>query len=210
MIHSSPFPDIDIPTDLSLPDFVFNDVEKYADKTYMIDAQTGYSLTFNQAKQMSYAFAKNLQRHFSFKKGDVVAILLPNVPLYPVFFMGVAMAGGINTTINPLNSESEIHKQLLDSGARFLVTLSLFASKAEPAIQGTKVEKLLFLNQSLVEENDHVMDVMKLFQHPNDTEPLGVTINPKEDLVCLPYSSGTTGLFKGVMVRFSFYIELTC
>ncbi len=203
MIYTSNTSDLVIPDNLSLPEFVFQGNEEHEDKIYIIDSASGYSLTFKQTQQLAWTFAKNLQSNYSFKKGEVVGILLPNVPLYPVFFMGVAMAGGINTTINPLNSESEINKQLVDSGSRLLITLALFQEKAEPAIQNTKTEKILVLSQTAVEEKEKVSDVMKLLQAPSDNEPLGVSINPQKDLVCLPYSSGTTGFMKGVMVRTS-------
>ena len=58
-----------------------------------------------------------------FAKGDVLALMAPNMPEYAVVFHAAAMAGGIVTTINPTYTEAEVHDQLRDSGARILVTI---------------------------------------------------------------------------------------
>ena len=68
-----------------------------------------------------------------FRKGDVFAIYSPNVPEYAIAFHAVSLLGGINTTISPLYTVTELSAQLKDSGARYLVTVPACAEKAEQA-----------------------------------------------------------------------------
>ncbi len=77
-----------------------------------------------------------------FGKGDVFAHLSPNLPEYAVAFHGVASAGGVNTTANPLLTEEEIANQLVDSGARLLVTVPELLEKATAAAERSGVEEI--------------------------------------------------------------------
>lgn len=108
-------------------------------------------------------------------------------------FYGVAMAGGITTTVNPLYTVDELAHQLEDAGARFLVTFPLFLENARAAAERTGVEEVIVIGEA-----DGATPLAELLQH--GTEPPAVDINPREDLVVLPYSSGTTGRPKGVML----------
>ena len=120
-------------------------------------------------------------------------ILSPNCPEYAIAFHAVATLGGIVTPINPLYTRYEIAHQLKDSGARFLVTVPGCCEKATEAAQDAGIEELFVFGSapgatsfdSLLVDNGRAEQV---------------EINPLEDLVALPYSSGTTGLPKGVML----------
>jgi acyl-CoA synthetase (AMP-forming)/AMP-acid ligase II len=128
-----------------------------------------------------------------FGKGDVLAIYCPNLPEYAIVFLGVAMAGGINTTVNPLYTADELANQLRDSGARFLVTAPPFLDKAKEGAAKSGVEEIFILGAA-----DGVRPFTDLMQAGD--QPPALTMKPAEDLVALPYSSGTTGLPKGVML----------
>lgn len=134
--------------------------------------------------------------------------MLPNHPFYPVLFHGVNMAGGANTTLNPLYVEGEIRKQLVDSNAKILVTIDLFLEKSLKAVKETAVKQVFVLSakpvESRQEEGVTVLDFKALLAPPQSEDQKKLIkvpqIDPKKHICVLPYSSGTTGLSKGVML----------
>lgn len=193
-MFTSPLPDVEIP-DLSLTDYVLARADELGDKPALIDGPSGRVLTYAGLAGAVRSLAGGLAAN-GFAKGDVLALMAPNLPEYAVVFHGVAMAGGVITTINPTYTESEVHKQLVDSGARILVTIGMFLPVATAAVEGTSVERIYVLGESTLGEADGVEPVTALFGAPLAAS---VPVAP-DDLVALPYSSGTTGVSKGVML----------
>jgi acyl-CoA synthetase (AMP-forming)/AMP-acid ligase II len=191
MIFRSPWPDIAIP-DQPLTSYVFEDVDRRASKTALIEGHTGRVLTYGSLHSDIRRFAKGLSKR-GFGKGDVFALYCPNVPEYAVAFHGVASAGGINTTINPLYTAAELRKQLLDANARYLLTMPACLANANEGVRGTGVQEVFVLGDS-----DAGTPYAALLD--NDGDAPDVDIDPAVDVVALPYSSGTTGLQKGVML----------
>lgn len=130
-----------------------------------------------------------------FKKGDVFAILLPNLPEYPIIYYGVISLGGIVTTMNPLYTDDEITHQLQDSSAKYIITIPLFAEKAKQAASKVAIETVY-----VVGEADGCEPFSTLLADDGEDSTNDVEINPKDDIACLAYSSGTTGSPKGVML----------
>jgi acyl-CoA synthetase (AMP-forming)/AMP-acid ligase II len=127
------------------------------------------------------------------RKGDVVAIWAPNMPEYAVAFHAAVRIGAIFTTVNPAYTNEEVEFQLRDSGARMLVTTAALAPRArELAASMAAPLDILTL--------DPAPDAASLDSIAIDGEPPDVAIDPATDIVALPYSSGTTGLSKGVML----------
>jgi acyl-CoA synthetase (AMP-forming)/AMP-acid ligase II len=184
-------PDVTIPN-ITITDYVLRHAARVGDKPALIDGPTGRTLTYRQLADGARRAAAGLARR-GFRKGDVLAIYCPNVPEYAIVFLGVAMAGGVNTTVNPLYTAEELANQLRDSGARFLVTVPPFLDKAKEAAAKSGVEEVFVLG--VAEGARPFSDLMQA-----GAEPPAVTIDPATDLVALPYSSGTTGLPKGVML----------
>ena len=190
MIYRSPFPDIEIPC-VPLHDFLFEHVGRWPNKAALIDGPTGRTLTYTQLASAVRRTSSGLAAR-GFSKGDVCAIYSPNIPEYAIVFFGVAAAGGVSTTVNPTYTATELRSQLKDSGATYLVTIPPFLDSAREAVSGTAVKEIFVIGDA--EGTTSFASLM------SDGTPPDVDIDPMEDLVALPYSSGTTGLPKGVML----------
>jgi acyl-CoA synthetase (AMP-forming)/AMP-acid ligase II len=191
MIYRSPFKDVAIPV-VTLQDYLFENAAQWPNKAALIDGPTNRTLTYEQLQAAVIHTAAGLLKR-GFKKGDVLAIYSPNLPEYAIAFLGTATVGGINTTINPLNTVKEIHSQLSNATAKFLVTIPPLVENAREAVKGTNVKEIFVFGES--ETATPFTSLMK----PGLTPP-SIDVNPCEDVVVLPYSSGTTGLPKGVML----------
>ena len=119
-------------------------------------------------------------------------------PEYAVVFNAVALVGGIVTTANPLCTADELTKQLKDSRPRLMVTAPPYLDKAKEAAAAAGVETLYMFGGEGDRREDGVRPFDELLDAPPN--PPSVSITPSEDVVVLPYSSGTTGLPKGVML----------
>ena len=198
MIFRGPFSDVAIP-EIAVTPFVFQNAKERGNKAALIDGPTGRTITFAGLQQSIGQVAASLSRR-GFKKGEVFGILSPNVPEYAIVFHAVACLGGINSPVNPLYTEHEIAHQLKDAGARFLVTVPQCFEKAAAAGREANIEELFVFDKAGAEagEVDGATPFSSLLESDGDFPT--VPINPREDLVALPYSSGTTGLPKGVML----------
>ena len=191
MIHASPLPEVEIP-DLPLTDYVLARAEELGDKPALIDGPSGRTLTYGGLLQGVRALAGGLVAR-GFEPGQTLALLAPNIPEYAIVFHGVAYAGGVVTTINPTYVEREIHHQLVDADARLLVTVAPFLEVARAAAEGTAVEEIFVIGEAATGGARPLTDLMG----PPLTEQVPVDA---DDTVVLPYSSGTTGISKGVML----------
>jgi acyl-CoA synthetase (AMP-forming)/AMP-acid ligase II len=187
----SPHPDVVIP-DVPLHEFVLAGAMDRAGEAALIDGPSGRTLTYGQLAGGVRRVAAGLAAR-GFRKGDVFAIYSPNLPEYALAFYGVSAAGGVNTTINPLYTVDELARQLDDAGARLLLTVPPFLDKALEAASRSGVEEVFVLGQG--ERATPFASLMDA----GDTPP-EIQFDPANDLVALPYSSGTTGISKGVML----------
>jgi acyl-CoA synthetase (AMP-forming)/AMP-acid ligase II len=187
MIFQSPFPDVQIP-ETPLHEHVFLNADQFADKPAIVEGTTGRRITYAQLRDSVRRTAVGLARR-GFRKGDVLAVLSPNVPEYAVAFHAVSTLGGVVTPVNPLYTHEEVGKQLKDSGARFLVAAPQLLEKS----QGARLDETFVFGEA--EGATPFAEILD-----EDGEPPPVEIDPRRDLVALPYSSGTTGVSKGVML----------
>lgn len=192
MIFRSPFPEVSIP-ETTLTETVFRKVNEHGDKPAIIDGVSGRVLTYSRLFEDVRRAATGLSAR-GLKKGDVLALLSPNVPEYAVAFHATTLLGGAVTPINPLCTEKEIREQLRDAGAKYLVASPSLAGKAASTIDGTSVTDLFVFGA----EAGGAKPFSALLEHEPD--PPRVEIDPREDVAALPYSSGTTGVSKGVML----------
>ncbi|WP_445612831.1 long-chain-fatty-acid--CoA ligase [Geobacillus sp. YF-1] len=203
----------------TLPDSLRETAEQFGDGV-AIDF-LGKTITFRELWKRVQAFARSLQA-LGVKKGDRVAIMLPNCPQAVISYYGALLAGGIVVQTNPLYTEHELEYQLNDSGASVLVTLDLLYPKSE-ALRGKTpvkhwvvtrmqdylptVKKWLYplvqrkqkMPSVQIEENDAVHWFRSLVGQ-NEGAPLPVAIDPQEDIALLQYTGGTTGRPKAAML----------
>ena len=191
MSFRSPYPDVHIP-DAPLGDVVLGAALTRAGQPALVDGLTGRAITFSELVARVRAVAAGFAA-LGIRKGDVVAIWSPNSPEFAIVFHAVAKLGAIVTTANPVATSHELSRQLLDAGARLLVTTAALLDRARDAVEKT--------GRSIgVITTDEVPGVDSLKSIEVDADPPAVVIVPAEDVIALPYSSGTTGLPKGVML----------
>ena len=177
--------------DISVTEFVFEGLLHDPDYVVIIDGPTGRKITAAKLMDDIKKLAGGLiDRNFSV--GKTIALMSPNVPEYFTVFHGVAWAGGTITTINPSYTANEIHHQLKDANAQMLIVHKEFIETAEEAIIGTNVEQIVTIG-----EIDGITSLNELMGKPVAKQ---VNIDLESHVVALPYSSGTTGLPKGVML----------
>lgn len=191
MIFRSPFPDVAIP-DVTLTEYVLRGAAGRAEKPAIVDGPSGRSYSYGQLAGAIRRAAAGLAAH-GLRQGEVCAIYSPNLPEYAIAFHAVATLGAVSTTINPLYTVDELRKQLADAQAKYLITVPPLLDKARAAAQATGIRELFVFGEA-----EGSTPFAALLQQ-GDTPP-AVTIQPSRDLVVLPYSSGTTGLSKGVML----------
>jgi len=191
MAYRSPFPDITVPN-LNLSEQVFLAAVKKPDAIAMADGITGRTITYGSLLEQIRRTAAGLSAR-GIKKGDVVSLWSPNVPEWPIVFFAVVRLGAIVHTSNPVSTPDELAFQLKDGNVKMLFTVSALAEKAKQAIveSGRSIELFTI---------DETPGIPSLASIAIDRDPPSVSIDPANDLCVLPYSSGTTGLPKGVML----------
>src|SRR5918996_1891667 len=141
MIITSEFAPVEV-VDLPIHDAVLGRAQEYGDRPALVDGVSGREITYAQLDGMSRRVAAGFAE-LGIKHGDTIALYSPNTILYPVVFYGATRAGATVTTVNALYTADELHKQLVDSKARLLVTISLFLPAATAAVEGTDVTEIL-------------------------------------------------------------------
>ena len=176
-----------------LQDLLVRTARRLPDKVAVIDGERRF--TYRQLDDYSGRFAAALTR-LGISKGDRVGIMAPNCAEFVIAFYGIVKAGAVVTTVNSGYRERETAHQLNDSGAGVLVVHAAFKRTAEAARDATPALGRLIVIEPTSDETESFWG---LLEHSPATPP-EVSIDPMTDLAVLPYSSGTTGLSKGVML----------
>lgn len=188
IIHSSPLPDVVIPEIFITAQFLQR-ADELSEQVAITDGGES-KLTFAELKQAIHEFAGGL-KSIGIGPGDTVAIMAPNLPEYAVVFHGVAVAGAAVTTVNPTYGAAEVRFQLQDASAKLLFTTPMFVDVARDAIADTAVTEIVVIG-----DVPGMRSLAELYARPIEQ----VAVDLHDHVVALPYSSGTTGLPKGVML----------
>ena len=213
-----------VPTEISLDpqhsllDVVSESVKKFANKdAYM---NMGKSITYSELDQQAEAFAAYLQNTLGIKKGDAVAIMMPNLLQYPIALIAVHRIGAVVVNVNPLYTPRELEHQLNDSQAKAIVIVDNFASTLDQVIDNTQVEHVILTKmgdllgfKGIIVDFvvKHVKKMVPSYNLPNAipfkqvlSKGRSQTVTPVkvvgEDLAFLQYTGGTTGVSKGAML----------
>jgi acyl-CoA synthetase (AMP-forming)/AMP-acid ligase II len=200
MIFRSPHALQDIP-EIPLTDFVLQKAREFGDKPALVDGPSGRAYSYDQLPVLVKQLAAGLANH-GFGKGDVLAIFSVNLPEYVLAFHAVATLGGITTMVPPLFTGDEIRTQLRDSETTYLLTIPQLMSKACGAI-GSNIRQVFVIGEA-----EGATPFASLIS--DDKQPPAVEISPRDDIVALPFSSGTTGFPKGVMLSHYNLVSMLC
>jgi long-chain acyl-CoA synthetase len=214
-----------VPTDINADHYaslleVFDEsIKDYADRTAYINM--GKSITYAELDQLSLKFAAYLQQQLGLKKGDAVAVMMPNLLQYPVCILGILRAGCVVVNVNPLYTPRELQHQLLDSQAKAIVIVENFAHTLSDVQDKVKLDHVILthmgdmlglLKGTIV--NLVVKHVKKLIPAHNlkkyvsykqviaagNAAAYKKPVVVGEDLAFLQYTGGTTGVSKGAML----------
>lgn len=221
-----------VPAHIDIPDYPLtwlldNAAQHYPDNTAII--YYGHKMTYAHLSKLADQFAVGLQK-IGMKKGDRVAIALPNIPQYPIVFFGALRAGAVVVPTNPLYTERELSHQLNDAGATVIVMLDSFYPSVRNIRAQTALEHIIVtspaeflppllrmlypLSQRGVKvsepklsatelKSDPTLHAMQNFLHANKRTAATSSLPvpvTSDDLAALQYTGGTTGLAKGAML----------
>lgn len=180
----------------------------------------GKRITYRELLDLSYQFANGLIKR-GVKKGDRVAIMLPNVPQTVICYYGALFAGATVVMTNPLYTERELIHQLNDSGAETIITLDLLYKRVTSVRSSTPLKRLIITSigdylpffkrmlYPLVQKKDghnpqvtYGSDVEPFLSIVKESanSPVKIEVDPEHDIALLQYTGGTTGVAKGVML----------
>jgi acyl-CoA synthetase (AMP-forming)/AMP-acid ligase II len=190
VIVRSPFPDVSIP-DLTVPAFVLARARERGDRPALIEGNTGQTITYTQLADGADRVAAGLFER-GFRPGDVLAIFSPNMPEFAFAFYGTLSAGCIVTTVSPLATEKDLLSQLGDSAARTIFTIPALMDRASAAAAALDLKEIFVFGEA--------PGANPLSALLNSTGPVPQLPADPNAIAVLPYSSGTTGLPKGVQL----------
>ncbi|KAL5546118.1 hypothetical protein UlMin_005805 [Ulmus minor] len=208
--YTSPRPPVNFPTDpnLSLTSFLFQSCSTFPHRTALVDDDSGDTLTFLQLKNVVSKLSHALIE-LKVKKGDVVLIFAPNSIRFPVCFFSITALGAIATTCNPAYTFYELSKQIKDCSPKIIITVPEFWDKVEKfnlpsIILGSSTSNSANFKPSPNSKIWYYSDLIKTSDDQVSDLP---EINVKQsDVAALMYSSGTTGMSKGVILTHENFI----
>ncbi|XP_066601783.1 uncharacterized protein [Prorops nasuta] len=196
----SPISDISYPSTF-LQDFVWKNINNYENKIALECSVTGRKYTFAESRDASNYIARSLV-NLGLKQGDVVALITPNLPETALAFLGILEAGLVVTTVNPFYTVDETTKQLKHSNAKAVICAAEIASTAQSAVKvalptGTP---FIVISDGTKQAPEGSIPFLDLVSKGKTLPQLSPLLRTPDDLAVLPFSSGTTGMPKGVML----------
>ncbi|GFZ12827.1 AMP-dependent synthetase and ligase family protein [Actinidia rufa] len=200
-IYRSLRPPLSLPRDpnLSMVSFLFRNALSHPDKPALIDAHSGHTLTFAHFKTAIAKVSHGLTQ-LGVARNDVVLIFAPNSIQFPLCFFGIIALGAIATTTNPMYTVSEISKQVKDCNPKLIITVPELWEK----VKGFGISSVILgsgnSNLSFTTSNSKVMSFDSLIENSRSVVNLPEVAIRESDTAALLYSSGTTGMSKGVIL----------
>ncbi|KUJ53725.1 4-coumarate--CoA ligase family protein [Streptomyces sp. MI02-2A] len=184
----------DVPAvEMPIHDAVLGRAAEFGELPALIDGVDGTTLTYEQLDRFHRRLAAALTEA-GVRKGDVLALHSPNTIAFPTAFYAATRAGASVTTVHPLATVEELAKQLRDSGARWIVTVTPLLDTARTAADKAGGVQEIFVCDSAPGHRSLIDMLATAAPEPE------VDMDPVQDVAVLPYSSGTTGMPKGVML----------
>ncbi|KAJ6961581.1 4-coumarate--CoA ligase 1-like [Populus alba x Populus x berolinensis] len=191
-IFRSKLPDIYIPKNLPLHSYVLENLSNHSSKPCLINGANGDVYTYADVELTARRVASGLNK-IGIQQGDVIMLFLPSSPEFVLAFLGASHRGAIITAANPFSTPAELAKHAKASRAKLLITQACYYEKVKDFARESDV-KVMCVDSA----PDGCLHFSELTQADENEAPQ-VDISP-DDVVALPYSSGTTGLPKGVML----------
>ncbi|WP_105972922.1 4-coumarate--CoA ligase family protein [Streptomyces geranii] len=181
------------PVELPIHEAVLGRAAEFGEAPALIDGVDGTTLTYDQLDRFHRRIAAGLAEA-GVRKGDVLALHSPNTIAFPTAFYAATRAGAAVTTVHPLATAEEFAGQLRDSAADWIVTVSPLLETARAAAERAGGVREIFVCDTAPGHRSLIDMLASTAPEPE------IDIDPAEDIAALPYSSGTTGVPKGVML----------
>uniref|UniRef100_A0A1D1Y9J4 4-coumarate--CoA ligase n=1 Tax=Anthurium amnicola TaxID=1678845 RepID=A0A1D1Y9J4_9ARAE len=200
-VYRSPRPPVTLPADptLSMVRFLLRDAPSHLDRLALADAESGRSLTFRELEPAITRVAAAISG-LGVRKGDVVLIFSPNSLDFLLCFLGVVHLGAVATTVNPSYTVPELSKQAADSGARLVITVPNLWPKVRHLRLPTVIAGPSRVSPGDAEAGFPLSHLPDLLESVGDAPGFAPPPVRQSDTVALLYSSGTTGVSKGVVL----------
>src|SRR5450631_2738143 len=176
---------------VTVPQLVRDQARRNPGARALIDGPSGRIYTYGELDHSIGRFAAGLAAN-GFRPGDTLLMFAPNLPEWPIAALGAMAAGGVVSGANPMYNAADLAHQMRDSNARFVFTVPSFLATVREAAAAAGCEKVIVPGWA-----EGALEFGSLLAC---TDPEPVVVCDPDSLAALPYSSGTTGLAKGVML----------
>ncbi|CAG9100979.1 unnamed protein product [Plutella xylostella] len=193
---ASPWGEIQVGNE-TLTEHVFKDISMWGDKPSVTCGTSGRSYDYMMMRMMIERCAGALLGALKLQPGDKLGLILPNLPEFVVLIHGAMRAGLVVTFANPLYTEDEVKRQFVDCGVKAIATIEMFMPVATAVGKALKDYKGTIWVGGEDDKNEGVFGLKSLLVADHQADFPDVSA---DDVCLIPYSSGTTGMPKGVML----------